>query len=275
MTKTLMMLALGGLTLGGVAFAQDKDAKKAEGKDAKTVTKEVIIEQDGDGPKTGVVILKEGDGPPNVMILEGDDLDDLELDLEHDLEHPGAQMKGRMKLNFGSTDGKGGDFEFSFDGPPDPEQLKKIQERVRAHLKKAGIDREFNLPMLDPAKRAEWAKKAKARRAKAEAARLARQRAALLKEMKVGAEESAVVGPLLEKVLVERRALARKLSTARRALVKQTRATTDLVAAKKLVADYRTQRTQDGGALSKAQEELRGLLTIRQEALLVARDLLD
>ena len=230
----------------------------------------MIVEQEGDGPKTGVVILRENDGPPNVMILEGDELDDLDLDL--DLHEPGKHAgKARMSLKLG---GEG--FDFTFDGPPDPEKMKAIQEKIRAHLKKAGIDKDIRLPMMfDPAKRAEWAKKAKERRAKMLAKMQARQRDRLLKELKVDAEEAAVLGPLLDKVLTERRSLKQREAKARRTLRKDSKAAADKATAEKIVKAFRDRKAQDGAALAKAREELRGLLTIRQEAILVGRGLLD
>ncbi|MGE0712911.1 MAG: hypothetical protein AB7N76_11505 [Planctomycetota bacterium] len=270
---TLTALVLGALSL--IALGQDGAPipEKAQAPEAKpkAVTKQVIVERDGeDGPRRGVVIVQGGDGPPDVVFLDGDALDDLELGLPGLDGHEGPAVGGRFRLALGK-DGEG--FDFSVDGPPSPEQLEQLHQRIRAKLAQAGIEHDIPLPpmLLDPAKRAEWTKQAAARRAELLKATQARQRQALLGELKLGAEEAAVIGPLLDKVLGERRTLAEKVAAARRPL----RGAADREAARALLRDYRAQRERDEQPLEKAQAELRALLTLGQEALLVARGLLE
>lgn len=262
------LTALTSLALIVPAFAQQGPE---EGDAPQTVREEVEVEEDGSGRRTGVVIRQEGDGPPEVLFLDGDELDALGLDLEA----PG-KSGAKMRLSFGAG---GETFDFEFDGPPSPEQLKNVQEQVRARLKAAGIEHDFQLPALphlDPKRRAELNAKAKVRAAeRAEQAR-ARLVGQLLDLLEAKDDERAALAPLLEAVLKQREASLQQRRAARKALLKAVRERDDLKsAAPELVRQHRAEHERSAAALTEARTALRSVLTLRQEAQLVARGLLE
>lgn len=88
-------------------------------------------------------------------------------------------------------------------------------------------------------------------------------------------EDAAVITPLLDAVLQGRDAARTEAETRRRELQQKVGETTDAEAIGKLLADYRAARETAHATALQTQEQLREVLTVEQEAKLVALGVLE
>lgn len=105
--------------------------------------------------------------------------------------------------------------------------------------------------------------------------RRVRLREEALKALALADEEAAVVTPLLDATLTKRETASIDTDTSRRQLQQKLGETTDPEAVTKLVADFRAARQAARAELEAAQEQLREVLTVEQEAKLVGLGVLE
>ncbi len=104
----------------------------------------------------------------------------------------------------------------------------------------------------------------------------ARLRAQALEALALGAEEAAVITPLLDAALQRREAAASEAEAQRRALLeKLAQAQGDDEAAVALLEAFRAERATARAATAQVQDQLREVLTVEQEAKLVALGVLE
>jgi Spy/CpxP family protein refolding chaperone len=102
-----------------------------------------------------------------------------------------------------------------------------------------------------------------------------RLREEALSALALGADEAAVVTPLLDAALQARETVRTDAETQRRQLLETLKETTDADAVSKLLEQYRAARSGDRSTIQQAQEQLREVLTLEQEAKLVGLGILE
>lgn len=103
----------------------------------------------------------------------------------------------------------------------------------------------------------------------------ARLREEAVKSLALSEEESAVVLPRLDTVLETRKLVLEEQNRRRDEFLKKVKETTDGSELAKLLADFRAAKGNDGESLKAAQSQLTEVLTVEQEAKLVALNILD
>ena len=103
----------------------------------------------------------------------------------------------------------------------------------------------------------------------------ARLRDEAVKALALGEEEAAVVLPMLDTVLETRELLMREGQERRDAFLKTAREESDPQALAAALEAFRKAKADDKAQLAASQEQLREVLTLEQEAKLVALNVLD
>lgn len=263
MLKTILLSAFSVALLSLTAVAQDTPHTHDAPEDGP-----VVVE------KKAVVVMEEqdGDGPPQVIILEGDDLDGFDLDLDLDMHGDGVHKRvGKFKMRDGNETMEF-DLDLSGDGNGDVEKhLKAVRKKLKGLKGMEGMQ-----DLLDPEKRGAFIERmktrAKARRKQSSEAKAKREREDAIKSLKLEDEVAAVVVPLLDAVLETQRRVAREDTARRKGLRKG--AQDDEALRPKLDA-LRAASKKDAQDLGAARAELRQILTLEQEIELVLRGILD
>lgn len=102
-----------------------------------------------------------------------------------------------------------------------------------------------------------------------------RLREQAVSELKLGPEEATVVLPLLDAVFETRRLLEEEHEKRREAFLRSVHETTDPQQLNTLLLDYRAARESDRAQVKQSMDQLREVLTLEQEARLVALNVLD
>lgn len=105
--------------------------------------------------------------------------------------------------------------------------------------------------------------------------RRGRLREEALAALALGADEAAVVTPLLDAALTARETIRTDAETQRRQLLESLKETTDADAVSKLLEQFRAARGGDRTTIQTAQDQLREVLTLEQEAKLVGLGILE
>jgi Spy/CpxP family protein refolding chaperone len=103
----------------------------------------------------------------------------------------------------------------------------------------------------------------------------ARLREEAVKALNLGEEEAAVVLPLLDTVLETRELLMKEGEQRRNDFLKKAREESDPEALAAALEAFRAAKAEDKAQIAAAQEQLREVLTLEQEARLVALNILD